>query len=61
VENQNYTVSLNGQQVCAFDNTATYPGRGLASNAAVPSYFGLQVYPESRAQLAFRRIHFKGI
>lgn len=61
VENQMYTVSLNGNQVCTFDNTATYPGRGAASTAAVPSYFGLQVYADSRAQLAFRRIRIKSL
>ena len=61
VQQQIYTVSLNGQQVCTFDNTATYPGRGLASTTSAPSYIGLQVYADPRSQVAFRRIRIKAI
>ena len=61
VENQMYTVMLNGQQVCVFDNTTTYPGRGLPSTAAVPSFLGLQVYADPRSLVAFRRIRIKAL
>jgi hypothetical protein len=61
VDNQVYTVSLNGQQVCVFDNTTTYPGRGLPSTGTAPSYLGLQVYADPRSLVAFRRIRIKGL
>jgi len=42
VKGQNYQVFLNGDQVCVFDNP--YPGRGLPSTAAAPTYIGLQTH-----------------
>ncbi len=56
VEDQLYTVSLNGTQVSQFTNTD--PARGLPTNGA-PSFIGLQLYPGSR--MAFRNLRFKGL
>ncbi len=53
VKGQNYTVFLNGEQVCVFDNP--YAGRGLPSTAAVPTYIGLQTHT---GRVAFRNIRF---
>ena len=55
VQNQTYTVFLNGTQVTTFTNTD--PNRGLPSTAAEPSFIGLQTYPGSG--MAFRNIRFK--
>jgi choline dehydrogenase-like flavoprotein len=56
VQGQTYTVTLNGQQVCVFNNP--YPGRGLPSTAAIPTYIGLQTHT---GRVAFRNIRFKPI
>jgi choline dehydrogenase-like flavoprotein len=57
VEGQTYTVKLNGQQVCAFDNSTAYPGRGHDAQ----TFMGLQVYSDPRAQIAYRRIQMKAL
>lgn len=57
VQNQQYTVFLNGDQVCVFNNP--YPGRGLPSTSAAPSFIGLQCYPNPNYRVAFRRIRIK--
>jgi choline dehydrogenase-like flavoprotein len=59
VQEQQYTVLLNGEQVCFFDNTNIYPGRGLPSAQGAPSFIGLQVYPDPRYLVAFRRVRIK--
>jgi hypothetical protein len=56
VENQNYVVKLNGDEVCVFDNTDRYPSRGLPSTASAPSYIGLQCYADTNSRVAFRHI-----
>jgi choline dehydrogenase-like flavoprotein len=61
VEGQTYTVKLNGEQVCLFDNTGLYPGRGLASTTAAPSFIGLQVYANPRYFVRFRRVQIRAI
>jgi len=38
VQGQTYTVTLNGDQVCVFDNTNLYPQRGKPTTPAAPSY-----------------------
>jgi hypothetical protein len=53
VEDQTYTVNLNGEQVTQFDNLN--PNRGLATTADAASFIGLQSYPGSR--VAFRNVH----
>src|SRR5262249_50324201 len=55
VEQQKYTVFLNGVHVCVFDNP--YPGRGLPSTSNAPTYIGLQRYP--LYHVAFRKIRIK--
>ncbi len=57
VENQLYSVRLNGQQVCVFDNATAYPGRGHDAQ----TFIGLQVYPDPRSLIAFRRIQIKAL
>lgn len=59
VQNQKYTVLLNGDQVCVFDNP--YTGRGLPTTAGAPSFIGLQCYPNPNYRVAFRRIRIKAI
>lgn len=59
VEGQTYTVMLNGDQVCVFDNRNRYPGRGKPSAPGAPSYIGLQVYANPRYFVRFRRIQMK--
>jgi hypothetical protein len=59
LQNQQYTVFLNGDQVCVFDNP--YPGRGLPSASGAPSYIGLQCYPNPNYRVAFRRIRMKAL
>jgi hypothetical protein len=61
VQGQIYTVSLNGTQVCMFDNTTTYPGRGLPSAPGAPSFIGLQVYNNFSYFVRFRHIRFQAI
>jgi len=56
VENQLYTVSLNGDEVCVFDNNNLYPGRGLPSTDATPSHIGLQVYANASYYVRYRHI-----
>jgi choline dehydrogenase-like flavoprotein len=55
VQGDSYTVFLNGAQVTQFNNP--HAGRGLASTAQAPSYFGLQTYPGQHVQ--FRNIRIK--
>jgi choline dehydrogenase-like flavoprotein len=57
VEGQTYTVKLNGQQVCVFDNSTAYPGRGHDAQ----TFIGLQVYSDPRAQIAYRRVQMKAL
>ncbi len=62
VQDQTYTVILNGQEVTRFTFTvgsdAQHPDRGLPSTAAVPRYIGLQSHP-SVSRVAFRNIQLK--
>jgi hypothetical protein len=60
-QGQIYTVILNGQQVCRFDNTTAYPGRGLPSAPGAPSFVGLQVYANSKYYVRFRHIQIKAL
>jgi hypothetical protein len=57
VENQLYTVRLNGTQVCVFDNATAYPARGHDPQ----TFVGLQVYPDPRALIAYRRVQIKSL
>ena len=59
VQGQIYTVILNGQQVCRFDNAMAYAGRGLPSAAGAPSFIGLQVYANAKYYVRFRHIQIK--
>jgi choline dehydrogenase-like flavoprotein len=59
-QGQRYTVKLDGQVVCVFDNTM-YPLRGVASTAVAPSFIGLQVYANAASLVAFRRIRIRAI
>ena len=52
VEGQIYTVTMNGQQVCVFDNSTAYPARGRDAQ----THMGLQVYADARSLVAYRRI-----
>jgi hypothetical protein len=61
VEDQIYTVFLNGTQVCVFDNTTTYPGRGLPSALGAPSFIGLQVYSNRSHFVRFRHVRIQAI
>jgi hypothetical protein len=61
VEGQIYTVFLNGNQVCRFDNTGLYPGRGVPSSAVAPSYIGLQVYANPRYFVRYRHVRIKAL
>jgi choline dehydrogenase-like flavoprotein len=56
VKGQHYTVSLNGDLVCVFDNP--YPGRGLPSSASVPTFIGLQTHT---GRVAFQNIRFRAL
>ena len=56
VKGQTYTIFLNGEQVCLFQNP--YPGRGLASTRGAPSFIGLQTHT---GRVAFRNIRIKAI
>ncbi len=57
VENQLYTVFLNGQQVCVFDNSSAYPLRGHDAQ----THIGLQVYADPRSLMAYRHIQIKAL
>ena len=59
VQGQTYTVTLNGDLVCVFDNTNLYPLRGKPSTTAEPSYIGLQVYANPRYFVRYRRVQIK--
>jgi hypothetical protein len=61
VQGQLYTVKLNDDVVCTFDNTNLYPGRGKPSTANVPSFIGLQVYANPRHFVRFRHIQIKAL
>lgn len=59
VKDQQYVVWLNGDVVCRFNNP--YPGRGLSSTAAIPTFIGLQCYANPAWSVAYRNIQFKPI
>lgn len=59
VVGQQYTIMLNGSQVCAFDNTGLYAGRGLPSAPGAPSFIGLQVYANPRYFVRYRNIRIR--
>lgn len=59
VEGQIYTVSLNGSQVCVFDNTGLYAGRGLPSTNTAPSHVGLQVYANPSYFVRYRNVRIR--
>ena len=61
VKDQTYTVFLNGTQVCVFDNTTTYPGRGLPSAVGAPSFIGLQVYNNPSHFVRYRHVRIQPI
>jgi choline dehydrogenase-like flavoprotein len=57
VENQLYSVKLNGQPVCVFDNATAYPSRGHD----LQTFLGFQVYADPRASVAYRRVQLKAL
>jgi hypothetical protein len=63
VEEQVYTVILNGQEVNRFTFTvgsdSLHPDRGLPSTSEVPRFIGLQSHPGSR--VSFRNIQLKSL
>lgn len=59
VEDSRFTVILNGDAVCVFDNP--YPGRGLPSTVQEPTFIGFQAYPNPAWNVAFRNIRFKAL
>jgi choline dehydrogenase-like flavoprotein len=60
VVGQQYTVLLNGAQVCVFDNTGVYAGRGLPSAPpTAPSFIGLQVYANPGYFMRYRNIRIR--
>lgn len=59
VDGTKFTVILNGDTVCVFDNP--YPGRGLPSTAQVPTFIGLQAYANPAWSVAYRNIRFKAL
>lgn len=61
VDGDVYTVLLNGSQVCVFDNTGLYPGRGLATTASAPSFIGLQVYADPRHFVRYRHVRIRAL
>jgi hypothetical protein len=61
VENQIYTVKLNGDVVCVFDNTNRYPSRGLPSAPGAPAHIGVQCYADPNSRVAFRHIRIQQI
>jgi len=62
VQNQNYTVSLNGTQITAFNfvagSDAAHPDRGLPSTPANPRFVGLQTHTGG---VAFRHIQIQAL
>lgn len=58
VEGDLYTVLLNGDTVCVFDNDGLYPHRGLYTS---PGYVGLQCYSRPDARVAFRNIRYRAL
>jgi hypothetical protein len=59
VEGGKFTVTMNGDVVCVFDNS--YPGRGLPSTAQEPTFMGLQAYPNPAWSVAYRHIRFQAL
>jgi hypothetical protein len=59
VVGQKYTVLLNSAEVCVFDNTGVYAGRGLPSAPGAPSFIGLQVYATPRYFVRYRNIRIR--
>lgn len=57
VDQQLYTIKLNGDVVCVFDNTGRYPQRGLPNNAFV----GLQCYADQNSRVAFRHLSIEAL
>lgn len=57
VDGQLYTVILNGQQVCVFDNSTAYPTRGHDAQ----TFIGLQVYADPKSLMAYRHIQIKAL
>jgi hypothetical protein len=57
MENNRFTVKLNGVQVTDFVNAD--PNRGQPTTASAPSFIGLQIHFESR--VAFRNVGFQQI
>jgi hypothetical protein len=58
VENQSYTVTLNGQQVTHFTNAASTTSRGAPSTPTNPSFIGLQTHT---GNVSFRNIRIRAI
>ena len=56
VQGQTYTIFLNGDKVCVFNNT--YVGRGLPSTKDVPAFIGLQTHT---GRVAFRNLRIKAL
>jgi hypothetical protein len=50
-------VTLNGQQVCVFDNSTAYPTRGHDAQ----TFIGLQVYADPKSLVAYRHIQIKAL
>ena len=61
VDGEQYTVTLNGTQVCMFNNTGLYPGRGLPSTTGAPSFIGLQVYANPKYFVRYRSVRIKAL
>lgn len=59
VEGVKFTVTMNGDVVCVFDNP--YPGRGLPSTVQGPTFIGLQAYPNPAWSVAYRHIRFQAL
>jgi hypothetical protein len=59
VENSTFTVQMNGDVVCVFNNP--YPNRGLPSTPATPTHIGLQAYPNPAWNVAFRHIRYRAL
>jgi hypothetical protein len=59
VEGGKFTITLNSDVVCVFDNP--YPGRGVPSTNAVPTFIGLQAYPRPGWSVAYRNIRYRAL
>lgn len=57
VQGQLYTVFLNAQQVCVFDNATAYPSRGHDAQ----TFIGLQVYADAKSLVAYRHIQIRAL